>query len=1789
MASQTDEFGGVAVTPQTTTPQTDEFGGVPASASQQAPAPDHDEFGGVPADRVKSLTQDEKFDPASHAAQNPQDAETAYQVYQARKNQGWGDWFKGVGRTLNNPTTYLKAGQGVVNFLGGLGQSIIADPIAHAYYSATGDPRALTKQAEATLEAQHGEESAKGLVNAAIAARPGTYSGGWGESTGDIESELSPEAKDAHERALFAQRVQQAKNALQLEQGRPLDTGAIAGIYHAAGQQPSEEVGPESLTASGAPAVDPGNIERASAASDPTMLALAAAPGLPGVSYLGGRIAQGVGKVAQLPMDALESAGRGITHLGPAGRTAAAVAGSVGAVEAVPSIIHHPIIAAAAAGAKGLQILGRAAEQQGKELATGVPSELTTNAANAAATGESAIWNNTQRRLGNAAAQGASTAVGMVPLNAALSEGDPNKFAESEVGAGAFGGTLGSFARNRPMMVEAVRPFLRSEGVRALTEASQGNDPLAAKSQAYLMSIPEEARNRALEAIGAIQGLPTDTPNGQVRAKVYVLNDADYRNVIADKFGMQQAAMGGGRGFYIGDDGAAYVNGDYHSGLDPSELGHTVGHEFGGHAAVNIMQAMGAKGGQLYTGLIGAARDALMPGGRPTADFYRFVKNYNRAFDPSGKTQRLDFQNPESIEEFLAEQAGQLMAAKGAGELAIPQTIQDKISDGLGRYLGKVVGVDTDKVGTPTHFGREEVGKLSKLVQDTLGQVVGMKLRGGAEIPEPAKTDTTRISELQATLNTPRPKPGSPLEEVRQWISDQKAARSELSSLQQGQTGAFPASGQPPTPPSAPQAPNVPAPAPTPSRASVAAALRLNGIPSAEAQQWAQQAQGSTVEEMVLDALKRRAGQKFPSQPPAAKTPPNQAAIIPPAESTPNEQPAPTPNENGALPPSRVETEERAGQGVAPAQPVEVQTPEHLDAIAAKAREEFLADKEPAKSGKNKGQHTAANQKAADKAAFDATAEAHAETVPENYQGLRQRTDAFGQKSVSGKVDPSRPFDVWLIKQAMDSGHLTPDSLKTLLNFQDSIGKTVSYDYGHAPVADEGDMPTKEGRAAAQAESSVADRLAGGPMQTERKTSVPLRVGYNSGTKSFTVYGVSQEKLLNNFNHLSEKMDDLGIQKPFRDINDPRFVAAFKAIIRNQEHGYTGDGKSPSVSTEEFPNTPDPDWKNSPEHQIVPDDQFQFINAILADEGAKPPKRGDATVSKAKAHLANENQRLLNAEGETNPLRQKINDAEPGWTKATLEDPLNENISPALASNLGEGSQSDESIRQHGKIGDISRFFDQGRTPNRAKTSAGFLPDTAKTAKERAQERIAARTGSANPAFMPDSTPSKEEPAPEGQGPSGSPQDRPSVGGTSPKDTGKPEEGEIVTKPAIRDSEGNVRTGQIHALIEGAGETGTTDGFVTNKGRFVTREEADRMDRKAIPMSVRGDIDASEIQDPIRRVSYLEQEIERASPDEAEALREELDSTNREISNLGYKRDGDVYRKTGANFMPDTGKPEEGETPGERLMREAEAAGLAPSLETTKGILRGDAAAMDKLRKMIADKTGAPARFMPYTAGAENSSDAVKNRAAELWKTKGTESPFFQKWFSGSKTVDPDGSPIILKHGSRSRFNEFDQAKNQEPAFSNGKKPLFFSESESTAKSYGPEVGNYFVKLNNPLKLREIVGRDEDGEYQREAFMMEDDYNALPDSQKELLEAAKDGDADTDDLVKSMMAKGSAAASYSRAFRKWGTAQHDGIIAYDTLDRLGEGDRDNIYIAFDPEQIKSTENDGAFDRLHMAH
>jgi len=62
--------------------------------------------------------------------------------------------------------------------------------------------------------------------------------------------------------------------------------------------------------------------------------------------------------------------------------------------------------------------------------------------------------------------------------------------------------------------------------------------------------------------------------------------------------------------------------------------------------------------------------------------------------------------------------------------------------------------------------------------------------------------------------------------------------------------------------------------------------------------------------------------------------------------------------------------------------------------------------------------------------------------------------------------------------------------------------------------------------------------------------------------------------------------------------------------------------------------------------------------------------------------------------------------------------------------------------------------------------------------------------------------------------------------------------------------------------------------------------------------------------------------------------------------------------------------------------------------------------------------------FMPASeAGAGKGKVA---EAAKLWQEKGTDSPYFKKWFGRSKVVDENGEPLVVYHGTPyGKFNTF--------------------------------------------------------------------------------------------------------------------------------------------------------------------
>ena len=168
------------------------------------------------------------------------------------------------------------------------------------------------------------------------------------------------------------------------------------------------------------------------------------------------------------------------------------------------------------------------------------------------------------------------------------------------------------------------------------------------------------------------------------------------------------------------------------------------------------------------------------------------------------------------------------------------------------------------------------------------------------------------------------------------------------------------------------------------------------------------------------------------------------------------------------------------------------------------------------------------------------------------------------------------------------------------------------------------------------------------------------------------------------------------------------------------------------------------------------------------------------------------------------------------------------------------------------------------------------------------------------------------------------------------------------------------------------------------------------------------------------------------------------------------------------------------------------------------------------------------------TAGAEGFAEI--SAAKKEWKEKGTESSYFKKWFGNSyvkhSTTD---KPIIVYHSSRFNFNTFQPKGNYD--FPDA---VYFSSSKAVSKTYGDKLYACYLKIENPY-IVDAQGQSYNDFYDKLSSDM--DY------------AVRNG--------------------------------YDGVIVRNIRDDWGQhkkgGRKADTYIVFEPEQIKSVDNQGTFD------
>ena len=216
-----------------------------------------------------------------------------------------------------------------------------------------------------------------------------------------------------------------------------------------------------------------------------------------------------------------------------------------------------------------------------------------------------------------------------------------------------------------------------------------------------------------------------------------------------------------------------------------------------------------------------------------------------------------------------------------------------------------------------------------------------------------------------------------------------------------------------------------------------------------------------------------------------------------------------------------------------------------------------------------------------------------------------------------------------------------------------------------------------------------------------------------------------------------------------------------------------------------------------------------------------------------------------------------------------------------------------------------------------------------------------------------------------------------------------------------------------------------------------------------------------------------------------------------------------------------------------------------------------------------------------------------------LWRELKTNSPYFKDYYDGntSELYGQDGKPITVFHGTASPIEAFDTAKRGSMTRADDAKlGFFFTSSPETATGYA----------NNALP-QDITRAQDDYEALQEKWGESDDpkvakdYREAEKKYERMMADYRTGGNDgtvmevylsmKNPLVVDM--KGAAyqgnGAKYQEAIEQAKAEGHDGVIFKNVYDSVG-GEKyrkkSDVYVVFQPEQVKSVGNVGTFDRTN---
>lgn len=206
-------------------------------------------------------------------------------------------------------------------------------------------------------------------------------------------------------------------------------------------------------------------------------------------------------------------------------------------------------------------------------------------------------------------------------------------------------------------------------------------------------------------------------------------------------------------------------------------------------------------------------------------------------------------------------------------------------------------------------------------------------------------------------------------------------------------------------------------------------------------------------------------------------------------------------------------------------------------------------------------------------------------------------------------------------------------------------------------------------------------------------------------------------------------------------------------------------------------------------------------------------------------------------------------------------------------------------------------------------------------------------------------------------------------------------------------------------------------------------------------------------------------------------------------------------------------------------------------------------------------------------AGAKNNEFA---NAEKEWKEKGTDSQYFKKWFGDSMVKNIFGKPLVVYHGTPEENKGFNEFKGDKFYFSKSKeyaKP--FTESGLTSQG---QIYEAYLSIQKPLDFRKY--RNQNIKPKEFISIMKKVKVNLSDKIIEKINELKDEQE-------------TPIFRYTRLLEKEEIEQlkkhgYDGIIQFEfNNDKKPNGYKydlkDTAFIAFNPEQIKSLDNQGTFD------